>query len=95
MKYYLVRNGAACEIDHYNLNQYPYITDDAAHEAEEQYSEDWDLYETRGTEWCIAYAVDGEAAIALAARYDRGEIEHGNVWCEICGHAHGALSSPQ
>jgi len=91
--YYLVRNGEAFEIDHDNLNRYPYIVDDEAHDAEEQYSDDWHLYETSSSEWCIAYAADRAAAIALADQYDRGEIEHGNVWCEICGHAHGALSA--
>lgn len=93
--YYLVRNGEAAEVNHDDLNRYPYITDDAAHGAEEQYSDDWQLYETSGTEWGIAYATDKAAAVSLADRYDQGEIEHGNVWCELCGHAHGALSAPE
>lgn len=93
MNYYRVQNGEATEIDHDDLNSYPYTTDDAAHEAEEQYSEDWHLYETAGAEWVIAYAATTEEAIALAGEYDEGKIESGNVWCQECGHAHGALSA--
>jgi len=55
--YYLVRSsGAATVINHDELNSYPFVSDDEAHIVEEEYSEDWQLYESTGTEWCIAHA---------------------------------------
>lgn len=91
--YYLVRrNGEATLIDHKDLNSYPFVSDDAAHKEEEEYSEDWQLYETYGTEWCIAFAENEEEAKKMVHNSGDGLITVENVWCEYCGHPHGALT---
>ena len=90
--YYLVRRtGEATLMDHDELNSYPFVSDDAAHSEQEQYSEDWQLYESTGTEWCVAYAENEDEARALVGHSDNGLVNVENVWCEICGHPHGAL----
>lgn len=90
--YYLVRrNGEATIIGHDELNSYPFVCDVNAHEEEEKYSPDWQLYETTGTEWCVAYAETAEEAAALVHSSADGLKNVENVWCEICGHHHEVL----
>ena len=92
--YYLVRrNGDATLISHEELNSYPFVSDDTAHSEEEEYSEDWQLYETYGTEWCVAYAESPEEAAALVHDSGDGLKTVENVWCEICGRPHDALTN--
>jgi len=91
--YYLVRSsGEATVINHDELNSYPFVSDDEAHVEEEEYSEDWQLYESTGTEWCIAYAENEEEASTLVNKSGNGLKNVENVWCEICGHPHEALA---
>ena len=91
--YYLVRrNGEATLIDHKELNSYPFVCDDAAHQDEEEYSENWQLYESSGTEWCVAYAENEDEAAALVGKSGNGLKNTEGVWCEICGHPHEVLA---
>ena len=95
MKYfYMVREGEVTLIEDCDtLNQYPFMFDEVAHEEEEQYSDNWNLYEEGGRTWIIAYAENEEEALELATQYGDEKIDVGNVWCESCGCAHGALSA--
>jgi len=94
--YYLVRkNGEATLLSHEELNSYPFVCDDIAHSEEENYSPDWQLYETTGTEWCVAYAESAEEAAALVGKSGNGLKNVENVWCELCGRHHDVLKESQ
>lgn len=47
-----------------------------------------------GTNEVVAYADSKDEALALAVRYDDGEITFDNVYCEFCGKAHAAVFDP-
>jgi len=91
--YYLVRpNGEATILTHDELNSYPFVCDDKAHVENEEYSEDWQFYETYGTEWCVAYAESEEEAAAMVDKSGQGLKNMENVWCAVCGLHHRALA---
>ena len=78
--FYLVNNGEAKEIDRDALHSYPFFTE---RNTDDQYSEDWHLYESSGAEWCIAYARDHQEALNLTDESANGLVARDNVWCEI------------
>ena len=81
--FYLVHNGEAKAIDHQELNAYPFVSDHGNADETERYSENWHVYDSSGTEWCVAYAETDQEAIALTGDSSNGLVARDNVWCEI------------
>ncbi len=81
-KFYVVHNGEAKAVDEKTLNSYPFVSA-ASNNENERYSEDWHLYNTAGTEWCVAYAENDKEAVDLTGKSSNGLGARENVWCEI------------
>ncbi|MDD2466293.1 MAG: hypothetical protein PHI97_20015 [Desulfobulbus sp.] len=81
-KFYVVHNGEARTVDNETLNNYPFVSVVPEGESE-RYSEDWHLYNSAGTEWCVAYAEDDREAVDLTHASSNGLVARENVWCEI------------
>ena len=80
--FYMVNEGEVTLIDDCEtLTQYPFVCDPDAHEEEEVGSESWNLYETGGKNWVIAYAENEEDALALAIEFGEGRRDMDNVYC--------------
>lgn len=80
-KFFVVNNGAAEVVDPQSLNAYPFVSD--APKDGVEYSEDWHLYESSGTQWCVAYAENDREALDLTEGSSHGLVKRDNVWCEI------------
>ena len=43
-------------------------------------------------DWVVVYAAGTAEALEIADAYDREEVGYTNIWCQACGHAHGAVT---
>ena len=80
-KFFVVNNGEAQSVDATTLSSYPFVS--AAPKDEVDHSEDWHLFESSGTQWCVAYAENDREALDLTEGSSHGLVKRDNVWCEI------------
>lgn len=81
--YFLVSNGAATAIECEELNGYPFVAAYHPQNESETFSEDWHLYESTGTEWCVAYAESDAEAVTMADAGHHGLTAKNDLWCAI------------
>lgn len=81
-QFYVVHNNEAQGVDKKTLNSYPFVSAAPVDESE-SYSEDWHLYESSGTEWCVAYAENDREAVEFTRESSHGLVSRENVWCDI------------